>query len=73
VFPKSIGLTHQVGGWQRTCKLLEVTKTTFVVAPFIAINVDEVTMINNTQSLLIHLYVVQKWKHIPIVFLCVEK
>jgi hypothetical protein len=28
--------------------LLEVTKTTFVVAPFIVINVDEVTTIDNT-------------------------
>jgi hypothetical protein len=51
--------------------LLEVTKVTFVIAPFIVISVDEVTMINNTQWLSIHLYVVQKWKHIPI-FLYVE-
>ncbi len=29
--------------------LLEVTKTTFVVAPFIVVNADEVTIINNTQ------------------------
>jgi hypothetical protein len=34
--------------------LLEATKTTFVVAPFIVINVDEVTMIDNTQWLSIH-------------------
>jgi len=51
--------------------LLEATKTSFVVAPFIAINVDEVTTIDNTQWLLIHLYVMQKWKRIPIL-LCVE-
>jgi hypothetical protein len=51
--------------------LLEATKATFPVAPFIAINADEVTTIDNTQWLLIHFYVVQKWKHIPIL-LCVE-
>jgi hypothetical protein len=51
--------------------LLEATKITFVVAPFIVINVDEVTTINNTQWLSIHWYVVQKWKCIPIL-LCVE-
>ncbi len=28
--------------------LLEATKTTFVVAPFIIVNVDEVTTIDNT-------------------------
>jgi hypothetical protein len=51
--------------------LLEATKATFVVAPFIVVSVDEVTMIDNTQWLLIHLYVVKKWRHIPIL-LCVE-
>jgi hypothetical protein len=44
---------------------IEITKTTFVVAPFIVVNVDEVNMIDNTQCLSIHLYVVQKWRHIP--------
>jgi hypothetical protein len=28
--------------------LLEATKVTFVVAPFIVVSVDEITMINNT-------------------------
>ncbi len=51
--------------------LLEVTKAPFVVAPFIVVSVDEVTTIDNTQWLSIHLYVVQKWRHIPIL-LCVE-
>jgi len=51
--------------------LLDATKITFVVAPFIVVNADEVTTINNTQWLSIHLYVVQKWRHIPIL-LCVE-
>jgi len=51
--------------------LLEATKTEFVVAPFITVNVDEVTMIDNTQWLSIHWYVVQKWRCIPIL-LCVE-
>jgi hypothetical protein len=46
--------------------LLEATKTTFVVAPFIVVSVDEITMIDNTQWLSIHLYVVQKWRCIPI-------
>ncbi len=40
--------------------LLEATKVTFVVAPFIAVNANEVTTIDNTQWLSIHLYVVQK-------------
>ncbi len=51
--------------------LLEATKVAFVIAPFIAISVDEITTINNTQWLSIHLYVVHKWRHIPIL-LCVE-
>jgi len=51
--------------------LLEATKTTFVATPFIVVSVDEVTMIDNTQWLSIHLYVVQKWRSIPIL-LCVE-
>jgi hypothetical protein len=51
--------------------LLEVTKTTFFATPFIVVNANEVTMIDNTQWLSIHLYVVQKWKCIPIL-LCVE-
>jgi hypothetical protein len=41
--------------------LLEAIKATFATAPFIAVNVDEVTM----------MYVLQKWRCIPI-FLCVE-
>jgi len=51
--------------------LLEATKLAFVVAPFIVISVYEVTTIDNTQWLSIHLYVVQNGKHIPIL-LCVE-
>ncbi len=51
--------------------LLEATKITFVVTPFIVVSVDEITTIDNTQWLSIHLYVVKKWKHIPIL-LCVE-
>jgi len=50
-----------IGGYQNN----------IVVAPFIVISVDKVTMIDNTQWLSIHLYVVQKWKRIPIL-LCVE-
>jgi hypothetical protein len=46
--------------------LLEATKIIFVDAPFIVVSADEITMINNTQWLSIHLYVVQKWKCIPI-------
>jgi hypothetical protein len=46
-------------------------KEHFVVAPFIIINADEVTMIDNTQWLSIHWYGVQKWKRIPIL-LCVK-
>jgi hypothetical protein len=40
--------------------LLEATKVAFVVALFIAVSANEVTMIDNTQWLSIHLYVVQK-------------
>ncbi len=46
--------------------LLEVTKTTFDVANFIVISVDEIIAIYNTQWLSIHLYMVQKWKRITI-------
>jgi hypothetical protein len=51
--------------------LLEATKETFVGAPFIVVNANEVTTINNTHWLSIHLYELQKWKLIPIL-LCVE-
>jgi hypothetical protein len=50
---------------------LEFTKITFVIANYIVINVDEVTTINNTQWLSIHLYVVQKWNFF-LMFLYVE-
>jgi hypothetical protein len=46
--------------------LLETTKVTFVFATFIIINANEVTTLNNTQWLSIHLYAVQGWKRIPI-------
>jgi len=39
--------------------LLEATKATFVAASFIAVTIDEVTIIDKTQWLLIHLYMVQ--------------
>jgi len=45
--------------------LLEATKTTFVATPPSVVSVDEVTMIDNTQWLSIHLYVVRKWRSIP--------
>jgi hypothetical protein len=46
--------------------LLEATKAAFASTHFIAINIDEVMTIDNIQSLLIHLYVVQAWKRISI-------
>jgi hypothetical protein len=51
--------------------LLEATKAVFACANFIAISADEVTTIDYTQWVLIHLYVVQGWKKIPIP-VCVE-
>ncbi len=51
--------------------LLKATKATFVHANFIVVNADEVTTIDNTQWLSIHLYMVQGWKNISIL-LCVE-
>ncbi len=51
--------------------LLEAIKATFACANFIAVNANEVTTIDNTQWLSIHLYVVQGWKKIPSL-LCVE-
>ncbi len=51
--------------------LLKATKAAFANAPFIIVSADGVTTIDNTQWLSIHLYVVQKWRHIPII-LCVE-
>lgn len=46
--------------------LLEATKTLFVATSFITISADEVTTIDNTKWLSIHLYVMQNWKRIPI-------
>jgi hypothetical protein len=46
--------------------LLETTKVTFIFATFIVINANEVTTLNNTQWLSIHLYAMQGWKRIPI-------
>jgi hypothetical protein len=46
--------------------LLEATKVTLVVTSFIPVSVNEVIVIDNTQCLSIHLYVVQQWKRIPI-------
>ncbi len=63
---KSVSKKHwfDTSGWGMAevmhVVLLEATKATFDVALFIAVNVDEVTMIDNTQWLSIHLYVVQK-------------
>jgi hypothetical protein len=51
--------------------LLKATKVAFVRANFIVVNENEVTTIDNTQWLSIHLYMVQAWKRIPIL-LCVE-
>jgi len=51
--------------------LLEATKIAFVCANFFVVNADEITTINNTQWLSIHLYMVQGWKRVPIL-LCVE-
>ncbi len=51
--------------------LLEATKATFAFANFSVVSVDEVTTIDNTQWLSIHLYVVHGWKRI-LIFLCVE-
>jgi len=51
--------------------LLEAINVTFIAASFIMVNVDEVTAINNTQWLLIHLHMVEQWRRIPIL-LCVE-
>jgi hypothetical protein len=52
--------------------LLDVTKVTFVVIAFIAISANEVTSINNTQWCSIHLYVVQNWTKILILF-CLDQ
>jgi hypothetical protein len=40
--------------------LLEATKATFFFATFIVINANEVTTIDNTQWLLIHLFAVEE-------------
>jgi hypothetical protein len=49
--------------------LLDSTKAAFVIASFVDVFVDEVMIINNTQWLFIHLYMVQQWKRI-LIFLC---
>jgi hypothetical protein len=50
---------------------LDSIKVAFVVASIIVVSIDEVTIIDNTQWLFIHLYMVQQWKTIPILF-CVQ-
>jgi len=44
---------------------------TLITSTFITINAYEVMAIDNTQWILIHLYVVHEWKKIPILH-CVE-
>jgi hypothetical protein len=51
--------------------LLDSTKATFCFASFIIVFADEVMTINNTQWLFIHMYVIQQWKRISILF-CVQ-
>jgi hypothetical protein len=51
--------------------LLEATKVAFFYANFIVVSAYEITTIDNTQWVSIHLYMVQCWKRIPIL-LCVE-
>ncbi len=51
--------------------LLEATKVTFASTNFIVVSAYEVTTIDNTLWLSIHLYVVQGWKRI-LILLCVE-
>ncbi len=50
---------------------LDSIKVAFVLASFIVVFANEVTIIDNTQWLFIHLYVVQQWKTI-LIFLCVR-
>jgi hypothetical protein len=42
--------------------LLESTQNIVIATNFIHVNVDEVTAINNTYWISLHLYVVQGWK-----------
>ncbi len=48
--------------------LFKAIRVTFVAIFFIAISANEVIIIDNTQCLSIHLYMVQQWKRIPILF-----
>ncbi len=52
--------------------LLESIQNVVVVANFIFVNADEITAIDNTSQISLHLYVVQGWKQIPLL-VCVEK
>ncbi len=52
--------------------LLNVTKVTFATIAFITISANEVTSIKNTQWCSIHLYVVQNWTKIAILF-CLDQ
>jgi hypothetical protein len=52
--------------------LLDVTKVAFATIAFITVNANKVTSINNTQWCSIHLYVVQNWTKIPILF-CLDQ
>ncbi len=50
---------------------LDSIKVTFVATSFIVVFANEVTIIDNTQWLFIHMYVVQQWKTI-LILLCVQ-
>jgi hypothetical protein len=51
--------------------LLDSTKITFCFVSFIVVFANEVTTINNTQWLFIHMYVIEQWKRI-LILLCVQ-
>jgi hypothetical protein len=51
---------------------LDSIKVAFVVASFIVVSANEVTIIDNTQWLFTHMYVVQQWKTILILFVYIQ-
>jgi hypothetical protein len=55
-------------GKGNACCFVRGYKIAFIITNFIVVIVNEITTINNAQWFSIHLYVVQKWKKILILF-----
>lgn len=47
-------------------QVVEETKRLIESARYVAVNVDEVTAVDNSSFLLVHAYIIQDWMRIPL-------